>query len=93
MYLSTPYKRWKTDAGYSLQAQRPGAVDGPYALTVKVTAKWSGDLDNAIKGTSDLLQEHGVIKNDKLAQRIVIERSASVDGMFVMVVATKSVEA
>lgn len=92
VYASPAYKAWKTEAGYRIAAQRVGGVRGPYAITIKVAAKWRGDLGNAEKALSDVLQEHGVIENDKFAERIVIERSEATEGMTVMVVATKGAE-
>jgi Holliday junction resolvase RusA-like endonuclease len=91
VYLSAKYKAWRTEVGLLINANRVGGVPGPYALTVNVSAKWRGDLDNALKALSDALQEHGVISNDRLAQSITIRRSASVSGMSVLIVATKEV--
>jgi crossover junction endodeoxyribonuclease RusA len=88
LVLSKAYLAWQAEAGFKLNTQRPGIVEGPYAVTIKVSHKWRGDLDNASKATSDLLQAHGVIENDKLAQRVLIERG-DVEGMRVMVVSTK----
>jgi Holliday junction resolvase RusA-like endonuclease len=91
MYSSDVYIAWKREVGLLANASRAGGVRGPYALTVNVSHKWRGDLDNALKALSDALQEHGVISNDRLAQSITIRRSASVSGMSVLIVATKEV--
>ena len=88
MYRSPAYTAWKKEVGLLINASRCGGVRGPYAITVKVSSKWRGDLDNAVKALSDALQEHGVIENDRLAQRVLIERSASTPGMSVLIVAT-----
>lgn len=87
LYSSKRYRAWLYEAGAVLNSQRPGLVAGPYALTLKVSSAWGGDLDNAVKAVSDLLQHHGVIENDRLAQRILIER-ADVPGVSVLVVST-----
>lgn len=89
-YLSPAYKAWRTEVGLLINANRVGRVSGPYALTVNVSHKWRGDLDNALKALSDALQEHGVIENDRLCQSIHIRRSEGVAGMSVLVVSTKS---
>lgn len=89
-YLSKSYRSWMRDAGIVLNSQRPGLVAGPYALTLKVSLSWGGDLDNSVKATSDLLQHHGVIVDDRLAQRILIER-ADVPGISVLVASTTEV--
>jgi crossover junction endodeoxyribonuclease RusA len=90
VYLSAKYKAWRTEVGLLINANRVGGVAGPYALTVNVSHKWRGDLDNALKALSDALQEHGVIENDRLCQSIHIRRSEGVAGMSVLVVSTKS---
>ena len=82
------YLAWISEAGWRLNAQRPGMVEGPYAITMKISRKSRADLDN-VKAVSDLLQTQGVIENDRLAERVVIER-ADIDGMQVMVVSTKA---
>ena len=43
------------------------------------------DLDNSVKGISDLLQEHKVIDNDRKAERITIEWSDVIAGTRVFV--------
>jgi hypothetical protein len=62
-----------SEAGWRLTMQRPGRVSGRYALTLRMPEESGLDLDNAIKATSDLLQLHGVVRNDRLASRIVLE--------------------
>lgn len=91
------YEAWIKEAGWTLQAQRPGKINGPYALTIKVSRSFLGDLDNASKATSDLLQRHGVIENDRLAQKIELtwiaaDKLPAGAGMAVMVVACKGAE-
>ena len=71
---SKEYTAWKLECGVELMRQRPGCVEGAYALTIRVPATWRGDLDNATKSVSDLLQSHEVISNDKRAERILLER-------------------
>jgi Holliday junction resolvase RusA-like endonuclease len=82
---SPKYNAWFSEAGYMLNSQRPGMVEGPYALTIKVTAASKIDLGNVEKAVSDLLQAHGVIENDRLAQKITIERADN-EGMLITVV-------
>lgn len=89
---SREYLNWKSQMGYVLNSQRPGIVEGPYALTITVSSKWRGDIGNVEKQVSDLLKSHGVIDDDKFAQRILIERG-DVDGVRVMVCSTKDAAA
>ena len=71
---SARYKKWWSDAETMMLEQKASGIDGPYALTIRVPVKWRGDLDNAAKAVSDFLQSQGVITDDRLAQRIVIEK-------------------
>lgn len=91
MYLSPAYKAWRTEVGLLANANRVGGIHGPYALTVNVSHKWRGDLDNALKALSDALQEQGVIQNDRLCQEIKIRRSTATAGMSVLIVKTSEV--
>jgi len=87
MVKSQEYLNWISEAGYKLNAQRPGMVVGHFALHL-----WIGssriDLDNAIKATLDLLQSQGVIENDRLCVSLRVKRDEG-DGMRAMVVKTK----
>ena len=91
MCKTQAYKNWLTEAGLVLNTQRVGKVEGPYAITISVSRQWKGDLDNAVKATSDLLQAHGVIDNDKLAQMVTIKR-ADIPGVTVLVCSTSGGE-
>lgn len=85
---SKAYLQWISDAGAMLNAQRPGMIEGHYALTVTVTNKSRIDLDNTIKAVNDLLQSQGVVTNDRLCEEISVRRG-NVSGMSVLVVATR----
>jgi Holliday junction resolvase RusA-like endonuclease len=71
--LSDAYSAWISEAGWRLNMQRPGRVSGNYQLTLRLPTESGLDLDNGIKATSDLLQLHGVVSNDRWASRIVLE--------------------
>jgi Holliday junction resolvase RusA-like endonuclease len=43
-----------------------------YALRVTVPATMPADIDNCLKALSDLLQEHGVVENDRLYRRLMV---------------------
>lgn len=86
MVKTDRYRSWHRTAGDQLANQRPGRVAGPYTLTLLVNRRRSKmDLDNAIKATSDLLQHHGVIDNDRKAEEIHAKWSDLVTGMRVTV--------
>lgn len=96
MIRTGEYEAWITEAGYALNRQKPTPIPGPYAITIQVSRAWKGDLGNAEKAVSDLLQKHDVIKNDRLAERIEISwiDADKLDGagMSVLVIACKSQE-
>lgn len=74
--VKTPaYKAWLVEAGLLLKIQRPEPVVGPYQLEIRVPRKMRGDIDNRLKGASDLLVTYGIIPDDKHAQRISIARA------------------
>jgi len=71
---SGAYTAWIRDAGWRLLEQRPGRVPGAYILLLAVPeTETKADLDNLSKATSDLLQKHGVIDNDRKARRVVLD--------------------
>ncbi|MGY2052387.1 RusA family crossover junction endodeoxyribonuclease [Methylobacterium sp. JK268] len=67
---SDAYRRWIAAAGWRLQAQRPGRVEGPYAIHLALPEASRCDLGNLEKAVSDLLQAHGVVTNDRKARDI-----------------------
>jgi hypothetical protein len=67
---SDTYTAWIDAAGWRLTAQRPGRIAGRYTLDLGLPRERSFDLDACIKAASDLLQLHGVIRNDRDAERI-----------------------
>lgn len=67
---SDAYTAWIDAAGWRLTAQKPGRIAGRYTLDLGLPRESGLDLDNAVKATSDLLQLHGVIRNDRNAERI-----------------------
>lgn len=90
-FKSSAYKAWERLAGTELETQRPGYVEGPYALTVAFgRVDKRSDLGNLEKPLSDLLVRHYVVKDDSLAQKIVLEWG-TLPGVHIMVVSTKEV--
>lgn len=67
---SDAYTAWIDAAGWRLTAQRPGRIGGRYVLHLGLPRERNFDLDNLLKVTSDLLQLHGVIRNDRAAEHI-----------------------
>ena len=72
--VSAKYAAWRKECGQEILAQSPGRVEGHFALTVRVPAKWRGDVSNSCKAIEDLLVAHGITGDDRLAERILLER-------------------
>lgn len=87
LYRSRRYEIWARAAGNEINRQKPGRVPGHYELFLTIEDKTANrpDLGNLEKCVSDLLQEHGVIDNDALCQRITLEWSSEIKGALVVV--------
>lgn len=83
MHRSRRYETWRRAAGNAINAQRLGRVPGPYRIVLTVEKKGGQrpDLGNLEKAAGDILQEHGIIDNDRLAEEIVLRWSSAVEGM------------
>jgi Holliday junction resolvase RusA-like endonuclease len=94
VHRAPAYATWFRAAGNELNAQHPGRIRGPYALTVSLGRpdRRRRDLDNTIKAISDLLVTNGVIDDDSEAVRITLQW-VPVDGANVLIeTITSSVE-
>lgn len=65
------YRQWIEDAGWMLAMQRPGSIVGRYTLDI-TPGRGMADIDNLVKGISDLLVSHRVIEDDSLAERVTL---------------------
>lgn len=94
-FKSTEYSAWLSHAGLSVNVQKPGTVEGPYALHIAAGKpdKRRRDLDNLIKPIGDLLQAAGVVTDDCLCQRVSAEWVPNFKGVRVSVVSTSMVQA
>lgn len=75
-FRAQAYKDWSEDAIRALNHQRPLPVfRGPYSLTMTFGRpdKRRRDLGNLEKAPHDLLCEMGVVEDDCLAERIVLQ--------------------
>ena len=74
-YKSAEYTNWLIAAGLQVRAQRPEQVKGHYTLHIWAVRPDNRrrDIGNLEKPISDLLQSVGVIENDCLAKKIVME--------------------
>lgn len=74
-YLSQRYKTWKKEALWQLKKYKKkytGYVKIRYFFEVKGRARF--DLDNAVVGINDLLEDAEIINNDKNVLKIEAEK-------------------
>lgn len=79
---TTRYSSWCNEAGWMLNAARAAGNRAPerlaaYEMVLCVGPRKGADLDNCPKAVSDWLKTAGVIVDDKLAQRVVVEWAPS----------------
>ena len=74
---SPRYRHWQTIAGKALMACRVPKVAGRYVMTLTAERpdRRGRDIANLEKSVSDLLVMHGVVEDDKLAQKLVLQWS------------------
>ncbi|HET7322653.1 MAG TPA: RusA family crossover junction endodeoxyribonuclease [Longimicrobiaceae bacterium] len=73
--VSRAGRAWKKKALQLAAMQRPQAVEGEVAVTLRVYFPGRRrDLDNVAKPCLDLLQAAGVLANDRHVWRLVMER-------------------
>lgn len=76
-YKDPAAHQFSEDVGYFLRKRPKTPIDIPCELRVLFTIGKSfnrRDIDNLCKALADALQKHGVIKNDALFHRIVLEK-------------------
>jgi Holliday junction resolvase RusA-like endonuclease len=65
VFRSAAYEDWIAEAGWELRTQRPKPVSSPVRIVLRAgLPDRPRDLDNIGKATLDLLQTHGLIRND-----------------------------
>jgi crossover junction endodeoxyribonuclease RusA len=76
------YTAWQTEAGWMLK-QKPVMSFGQMLVQVRIwiPRKSRIDIDNGSKAVLDLLQTHGIFKNDKQVERLTIERHDDKDAL------------
>lgn len=86
IHKSSSYTSWLRQAGLIAMSQRPGAIAGPYKISI-CAARQSRklDLDNILKPIGDLLQSIGVIDNDRDCEMISARWVSQGEGVSVRV--------
>lgn len=89
-FQSRQYKAWRDEAGKALMSQRPAMIfKAPVEMTLKLGRPDNRrrDLANYEKAVSDLLVDAGVLADDSLIERLVMEWSQGVRGVQIEIVA------
>lgn len=82
-HKSKRYKEWIKAAGQELMLQRPlPQIKGPVHIHMKFGRpdNHKRDLGNLEKATSDLLVAYGIIEDDSLIEKLILEWSPDVIG-------------
>ena len=91
------YNRWIADNVdlVALAAKEGRGVHGPYALHLRLGKPdyRRRDLANLEKAISDLLVRCGAVRDDSDCQRLTMEWTSDLDGVFLTVVPTRLVPA
>lgn len=78
------YRAWLNAAGWEMRAQHVLPLPaGNYALRIRAPINRRRDLDNTLKPVLDLIVELGLIRDDNLIDKIIIERDRSNEMMAV----------
>ena len=90
VYRSPEYEAWIAQAGLQWMIQRPSqpkTIKGSYTLRIVPNRpdKRRRDLGNLEKVVSDFLQSAGIVEDDCLAERILLEWGPAGDGVLVEV--------
>jgi len=78
-YLNPAYKNWMERASAALEAQRSGLnvdhIPGWFDVAMMLSERKRGiaDIDNRVKATLDWAKKAGLIVDDKLDNRVVLE--------------------
>jgi hypothetical protein len=83
-HKTSAYKAWIDAAGWEMKAQGVGAPGYPALRQLLIEGVTGIDTDN-IKAIPDLLKRMGIILDDKLIDRLVIERGAAGDKVTVSI--------
>ena len=89
VYRTPRYMSWINVAGQELELQKPGCIRGNYVIVIQLERKDKRrrDAGNFEKAVSDLLQAHGVIEEDSLADSVTTMWAPSVKGCRVVLTA------
>ncbi|HEV2557389.1 MAG TPA: hypothetical protein VGU45_02060 [Microvirga sp.] len=80
------YRAWIDEAGWILQSQRPGRIEGDYAVFYALPGLRKGaDQENRLKALSDLLVRHKIVQDDSLARLTAIGFDESLKDVRVVV--------
>lgn len=74
IHINPKYAAWMLQSGKEIMEQRPRKHEGPYKLGIQAVRpdKRKRDLGNLEKACSDLLQKHGIVRDDSDCELITM---------------------
>jgi Holliday junction resolvase RusA-like endonuclease len=87
-FKTKPYKDWQKLAGACVKDSHRLNL-GPYSISIALkrsTVSSLSDLTNREKAVSDLLVSHGIVKDDRYCQRLVMCWDEALDGECVVLI-------
>jgi len=75
---SKKYVAWRMIAALMLANQKKVTFQEVDTITISVHPNKRRDIDNYAKATLDLLVGHGIMVDDRIVKRLVVERDGSV---------------
>lgn len=93
---SDEYTAWRQAALWEIAAQKPGAIAGPYSLSIAAQRHWRSkrarDIDNIIKPLSDALVKAGIVTDDSLAECVSARWADDLNGKAVVIIIQEAAE-
>jgi Holliday junction resolvase RusA-like endonuclease len=90
-FRTTAYRRWASDARWSVIAQTPmpRLVAPPYRVEIELPRGMRGDISNRVKAIEDLLVAAGVLEDDRHVVVLLVRRGERAPGTCGVHVATE----
>lgn len=80
------YEAWRNASGWEIKTQPRRNISGPYRLKIHVGKScYKGDIDNVIKGISDLLVSMGITDDDNKMVEVTARFVDTRDNVLIMV--------
>lgn len=72
---TSAYRSWRDAMAWEIASQKPPRFERRVSVKIELPQDTRGDADNRLKAVGDLLQQAGVVANDKLCDPVSIGRA------------------